>query len=139
MESPVEKDKLDHFKKWYDRCAVNLADGQYIKDMWAEWDQKRKMVDPKNLPSPLAQARSNLPPTATQDTPASAGNPPTTGKNEGNATVQGDGIPPHSPGGGTQSSPSAGGTKPGAPQATGHCGSGQGQNGQGYRQGPKHH
>ena len=33
MDSPVEKTPMDHCKKWYDRCANDMADGQQIKDM----------------------------------------------------------------------------------------------------------
>ena len=117
MDSPVEKDKMDHFKKWYDRCAINLADGQYIKDMWSEWNKKRKMVDPKNLPTPLAQARSNLPQPTTQDAPTSNGSPIDV-KSEGKATAQGSSTPPHSFGEGTQSSPSDSAAKPATPLAT---------------------
>ena len=33
MDSPVEKNQMDHIKKWYDRSARDMADGQQIKDM----------------------------------------------------------------------------------------------------------
>lgn len=54
---PVEADTLGTVKRWFERCATTIDDGDEIKRKWEIARASRVMVDHKNLPSNIEQMR----------------------------------------------------------------------------------
>ena len=74
--------------------------------MWDSYDLKREMVDPKNLPPPLDQLRSNMAKAEVPGSSPPAADPAAAGNTQGDAKAPAAKVPPHSPGEGTHSAAS---------------------------------
>ena len=107
----MEAVPLTTIRRWYDRCAKDIEDGNEIEEKWRAADDRREMLDPKNLPSRIEQVRNNTPKTEETGTakPPEAGN---AGKADEAQEEEPRPDPPHSPneGVGSASSNSAPGT-----------------------------
>ena len=55
---PVEVVPLNTTKKWFDRCAKNIKDGDAIKEKRMAVDNNREMLDPRKLPTRIGQIRT---------------------------------------------------------------------------------